>query len=141
APDGSDSARDAIRERFEADNGLAVRATQDVWAHQLKVRELDELSRTVKEQRARHAQVVQDFMGDATELISPYDTLGATFRAHSTTRVDLKALRAALPDVAAEFSVTSTTRRFEANPSHHHVSHAARRFSTSTCQAGKRGSI
>jgi predicted phage-related endonuclease len=117
APDGSATAHEAIRERYaEARKGETVRLNREQWAHVLAIRELDETIRRAKEQRERHAQIVQDAMGEATEAISPLDTVAARWRPVASSRVDTKALRAAHPAIAAEFTGQTTTRRFEANP-------------------------
>lgn len=117
APDGSDSTREALRARYgDAQPGKTVRLTQEQWKHLLRIRELDEVIARAKDQRERHAQIVQDAMADATEAISPYDTEAARWRPVHSTRLDTRALRAAHPDIAAEFSKTTTSRRFEANP-------------------------
>jgi predicted phage-related endonuclease len=81
-----------------------------------RIRELREVENTAKEQRQAFEHRVQDFMGGATELISPLDTPAARWRPVERTSIDTKALRAAHPDIAGEFSRTTTTRRFEANP-------------------------
>jgi len=117
APSGSDSDREAIRRRFAHPNeGETIRADQETWAAVLKVRELDETIAAAKTQREKWAQRVQDFMGTATELVSPYDTPAARWRPVHSNRMDTKALRRDHPDLAAEYTAASTTRRFEANP-------------------------
>jgi hypothetical protein len=135
APDGSDATRDAIRARFaRAKPGTAVRATQEVWGWVKRIRELREVEHTAKEQRQAFEHRVQDFMGDATTLISPYDEPAAkwgtrnavdgdalreqhpdVFAEFAVAKIDATALKKARPDLHAKFS-RPTTRRFEANP-------------------------
>lgn len=117
APTGSDADRDALRSRFaHAEPGKAVRLTQTAWASVRRIRELDETIAAAKVARERHAQIVQAEMGEATEAVSPYDTPAARWRAVESHRLDTKALRAAHPAIAEEFTKLSTSRRFEANP-------------------------
>lgn len=117
APSGSDSDREAIRARFaQAETGKTIRLSQAEWGHVRKIRELDEVIARAKAQRERHAEAVQEAMGDATEAISPYDTVAARWRQVTSTRTDTKALKAAHPAIAAEFAKTTTYRKFEANP-------------------------
>jgi hypothetical protein len=116
APDGTESTRDALRDRFaEATNGTVVRLSRAEWAHVRKIRELDEVIATAKKQRERHAQIVQEAMGDATEAVSPMDTPAARWRTVSSARLATKELRAAHPDIAGEFTKTTTTRSFSVN--------------------------
>jgi predicted phage-related endonuclease len=117
APDGSDATRQAIRERFShADAGSTVRATAEVWGWVKRIRALKETETAAKEQRQAFEHRVQDFMGDATELVSPLDTPAARWRPRDRTTLDTKALRAAHPGIAGEFSRTTTARYFDPNP-------------------------
>lgn len=78
-----------------------------------KCRELRELLSLIDEAQAE-ADAIRDVlkaaMGDTEELRAGEYKL--TWRPVTTSRLDTKALRAALPDVAARFSRESTTRRF-----------------------------
>ena len=116
APDGSESARDALRARYGGLPETRVRLSRVGWEHLQRVRELDETISAAKVQRERYAQLVQDEIGDAVEAITPFDTLAARWAPVSSNRVDVKALRDAHPEIAAEFTRSTTTRRFEANP-------------------------
>ena len=116
APDGSESARDAIRARFTGLGDKRVRLSRAGWEHLKKVRELDEMLAAAKVQRERYAQLVQDEMGDAVEAISPHDTLVARWKPVTSTRIDTTALKAQRPEIAEEYAKVTTTRRFEANP-------------------------
>lgn len=113
-PSGSDSDREAIRARFaQANAGEAIRLSKTGWEHVRAIHKLDELIGNAKDQRERHAQFVQQELGEATEAISPFDTPAARWRPVTATRLDSKALREAHPEIAAEFSKTTTTRRFD----------------------------
>ena len=78
-----------------------------------KCRELRELLSLIDEAQAE-ADAIRDAlkaaMGDTEELRAGEYKL--TWRPVTTSRLDTKALKAALPDVAARFSRESTTRRF-----------------------------
>lgn len=78
-----------------------------------KCRELRELQALIDEAQAE-ADAIKDAlkaaMGDTEELRAGEYNL--TWKPVTTSRLDTKALRAALPDVAARFSRESTVRRF-----------------------------
>ncbi len=80
---------------------------------QTRVKELRELKR-MQEELAAEISTMEDTikaeMGEATELIAGEYKIRWT---HVTTsRLDGKALKAALPDIYARFTKESTTRRF-----------------------------
>ena len=78
-----------------------------------KCRELRELLSLIDEAQAE-ADAIRDAlkaaMGDTEELRAGEYKL--TWRPVTSVKLDVKALKAALPDVAARFSRESTTRRF-----------------------------
>lgn len=78
-----------------------------------KCRELRELQALIDEAQTE-ADAIRDAlkaaMGDTEELRAGEYKL--TWRPVTSVKLDVKALRAALPDVAARFSRESTTRRF-----------------------------
>ena len=78
-----------------------------------KCRELRELQALIAEAEAE-AEAVKDAlkaaMGDAEELRAGEYKL--TWKPVRAVKLDVRALRAALPDVAARFSRESTVRRF-----------------------------
>ena len=78
-----------------------------------KCRELRELQALIDEAQAE-ADAIRDAlkaaMGTETELRAGEYKL--TWKPVTTSRLDTKALKAALPDVAARFSRESTVRRF-----------------------------
>ncbi len=78
-----------------------------------KAQELQELRR-MKEELEAEIEAAQDAikaaMGDQEAI-----TAGAykiTWKPVTSSRLDGKALKAALPDIAARFTITSTARRF-----------------------------
>ena len=81
-----------------------------------KAHELQELKR-LREELDAEIEAAQDAikaaMGDQETI-----TAGAyriSWKPVTSSRLDSKALKAALPDVAARFTVTSTVRRFTVN--------------------------
>jgi predicted phage-related endonuclease len=116
-PDGSDSAREAVRAMAgEAEPGKTVRATPEVWKLVKTIRECDERIAAIKAQREQAAQTVQAFMGDAEELVTPFDTVAARWPTSTRKSLDTAALKAAHPSIAGEFTKATTYRTFNANP-------------------------
>lgn len=111
-PDGSDSAHDAIRALHPTGNGKTVRLSGETWRDVLELRERKAQAATVKAQAAELQQRIELAMGDAEHAVSPYDTPAARWVNVESTRLDTKALKAARPDVYAEFAVPTSTRRF-----------------------------
>ncbi len=112
APDGSESAGEALRGLFSPSSGLVVRADRHIESHVHEARILRESINARKEQLAKHEQTVQAYMGEATELISRHDTTLAKWTPYDRTALDTKALKEALPGTFTEFSATKTLRRF-----------------------------
>lgn len=78
-----------------------------------KCRELRELLSLIDEAQSEVESIKDELkfaMGDTEELRAGEYKL--TWRPVTISRLDTKALKAALPDVAARFSRESTTRRF-----------------------------
>lgn len=79
----------------------------------IKIKELRELQALIEEAQAE-AEAIKDalkaHMGDAEELRAGEYKI--TWKTVTTSRLDSKALRAALPDVAARFTRETTSRRF-----------------------------
>ena len=78
-----------------------------------KIKELRELQALIEEAQAE-AEAIKDtlkaHMGDLEELRA--GEYKVTWKAVTSTRLDSKALKAALPEVAARFTTQTTTRRF-----------------------------
>lgn len=78
-----------------------------------KVKELRQLQALIEEATAE-AETIKDaikaVMGDSEELRA--GEYKVTWKAVTASRLDTAALRKALPDVAAAFTKTTTTRRF-----------------------------
>lgn len=78
-----------------------------------KIRELRQLQALVDEAEAEIEAIkdtIKAYMGDSEELrVGEYKV---TWKTVATSRLDSKALKAAFPDVAEQFTKTSTSRRF-----------------------------
>lgn len=78
--------------------------------------ELQELRRMQEELTAEIEALqdkIKDHMGEQELLLAgPYKV---TWKPVTTTRIDTTALKKALPDIAAQYTKTTTTRRFTVN--------------------------
>ena len=78
-----------------------------------KIRELRQLQ-TLIEEAEQEAEAIRDaikaHMGDSEELRA--GEYKVTWKPVTSSRLDGKALKAALPDVAAQFTKSTTCRRF-----------------------------
>lgn len=78
-----------------------------------KIRELRELQALIEEAQAE-AEAIKDalkaHMGDSEELRAGEYKI--TWKTVTTSRLDSKAIKAALPEVAARFTRETTSRRF-----------------------------
>jgi predicted phage-related endonuclease len=78
-----------------------------------KVHELRELQALIDEAQAEVETIkdaIKAYMGDSEAIHAGEYTV--TWRTVTTSRIDTTALKKALPDVAEQFSKTTTTRRF-----------------------------
>lgn len=78
-----------------------------------KVRELRQLQALVEEAQAEAENIkdaIKAHMGDSEELRA--GEYKVTWKAVTASRLDSKALKAALPEVVERFTKTTTTRRF-----------------------------
>ena len=78
-----------------------------------KVTEYQELKRMLEEIEAEMTALqdeIKAHMGESEMLMAgPYKV---TYKAVTSSRVDTTALKKALPDIAAQYTKTATTRRF-----------------------------
>ena len=78
-----------------------------------KIKELRELQALIEEAQAE-AEAIRDLlkahMGEQEELRA--GEYKVTWKSVTSSRLDSKALKAALPEVAARFTTQTTTRRF-----------------------------
>lgn len=80
-----------------------------------KIRELRELKR-LQEELAGEIEAIQDDIKQHMD-IAQVDTLSGndwkvTYKTVTSSRLDTSALKKALPDIAAQYTKTSTNRRF-----------------------------
>jgi predicted phage-related endonuclease len=111
-PDGSDSAKDAIRALYPESSGKTIRLDHETWEACKELKARKEQLDVVKRQAAELQQRIELAMGDAEQAVSPFDTPAARWPSVQSTRLDSKALKAARPDVWSEFAVPTSTRRF-----------------------------
>lgn len=111
-PDGSSSAHDAIRAMYPESSGKTVRLDRATWDAVLELRARKDQLATVKAQVAELQQRIELAMGDAELAVSPFDTPAAKWPTIQQTRLDTTALKAARPEVYAEFAATRPIRRF-----------------------------
>ena len=80
-----------------------------------KVRELRELKRLAEELQAEidslQDSIKSEMMAQGVDSLAG-DDWKVTWKAVTSTRLDAAALKKALPDVAQQFTKTTTTRRF-----------------------------
>lgn len=112
-PGGSESDRAAVIALFpEAEPSKVYRLTREEWEAVRELRARREQLATVKAQAEELENRLKLAMGDAEHAISPHDTDAIRWGNVQARRIDTKALRAALPEVAGEFETVTTTRRF-----------------------------
>jgi len=113
-PDGSEDAAAVTRELWpEAQPGKVLRATGPLWQKVQEARER-KWRRDVCERQWKAAQAeLEAAMEDAEVLISPHDDEVARFRTVVSHPMDTKALRAALPHIADEYTTEKVYRRFD----------------------------
>ena len=89
-----------------------IRADRDCWQYVRELRARREQRKVIERQEAELQARIAAFMGNATSLISPHDDEVATWKPRATSRLDTKALRAAHPALADEFTDRGRTRTF-----------------------------
>jgi predicted phage-related endonuclease len=98
-----------IKALFPSDNGLSKPATQEIADRVQRLRDVKAQIKSLEE-----AEKALQF--DIAEFISPFAALTyqgkeiATWKGQSTSRLDQKALAEAMPEIAKQFTTTSTIR-------------------------------
>jgi putative phage-type endonuclease len=116
APDGSSDAQEAIGTMYPGENvspGSFVVLGGSEW--EASVRRyyiLDELMDRLEREQDAIKQAIMLEMKDAEKCFLPGNTSPVTWKSVSSERVDTKALRKDLPDVAAKYAKTTVSRRF-----------------------------
>lgn len=112
-PDGSASAAQALRALYpEAEPSAVVRLTKAEMVQVRMLRRRREMSDTLGAQISELTQWLQARMGNAERAIDPNDNEVAKWPTFERKSLDTKALRAATPAVASEYTTASTYRRF-----------------------------
>lgn len=102
--------RQHLRDLQEGDTIMSTKEMES------KLREYRELRRMADELAAEIeavADAIKQAMGDKEQLI--VGEYKAMWKPVESSRIDTKALKAVMPDVAAQFTKTSTVRRFQVN--------------------------
>ena len=100
---------DDVKLLFPSDNGLSIDATADI---AIKVQELASVKAQIKELEEAE-EVLKHQIAD---FINPFAILKfdgkeiASWKGQSAARLDVKALQADLPEIAAKYTKTTTTR-------------------------------
>jgi putative phage-type endonuclease len=112
APDGSESARDALGLYYpETQVGKLVRADKTTEKLVIELRARKEQKDAIGEQIRELENRLKAWIGDADTLVSRSDVKLATWRNVVSTRLDQTRLKAEAPHVFAQYAVTSDTRR------------------------------
>ena len=85
-------------------------STTEIEARVKELREYERLAQEANEAAESLKDEIKAVMGDAVELRA--GEYRVTWTPVTSARLDAKSLRAALPDVAARFTTTTTTRCF-----------------------------
>jgi len=85
-------------------------STTEIESKVKELREYEQLAQEASEAADSIKDEIKAVMGDAVELRAGEYKI--TWAPVTSQRLDAKGLRAALPDVAARFTTTTTTRRF-----------------------------
>lgn len=95
----------------EAETGAAIEADDTVKRALQDLTEVRELEKAIKDRRAECEEAIKEFMG-SNEVLTIAGNAAATWKAVTSTRIDTKALRAAQPTIADQYTKTTTTRTF-----------------------------
>lgn len=113
-PDGSDSSKAALIVLYpQAQESKLVRLDREHWNLVRELRARKEQADTIAGQVRELENRLKAFMGDAELAISPHDTDALRWAMRHDKRVDVTALRAQRPDIAAEYEKHTTTRVFK----------------------------
>ena len=85
-------------------------STHELEAKCLELRQLQALIEEAQEEAEGIKDAIKAYMGDSEAMRAGEYTI--TWKPVKTARIDTKALKTALPDVAQRFMVENTTRRF-----------------------------
>jgi len=109
---GTKSDSDALKFMHPDSSGSAIRASGDVWRLVKEARELKEQRDEIARQYKERVQNIQVYMGEAEQLISPFDDQVCRWPTVTEHRFNAAAFKAAHPSIHAEFVRENSTRRF-----------------------------
>jgi len=117
--DGTDATAAAIAQAYPEHTGTTIDADLEHLSAIALVRQWKQRVKDDEQQLAAAQNALKALIGDA-EAIVELDAKGktktlASWKAQDRTTVDAEALRAAMPDVAAQFSKTTTSRVLRVN--------------------------
>lgn len=112
-PDGTSSSRDALHAMFpQGEPEGVVRLTREQMRDVETLRSLKESRDRIDQQITERENLLRALMGDAVRAISPTDDDVLRWTNTTSHRVDTKRLKADRPEIASEYEVESTSRRF-----------------------------
>lgn len=113
APDGSESAREAVLTMFpHAQEGERIRLDSKAMGELRELRARKAQRDAIDRQIAEHENRLRAFMGSAEVAVTPTDHEAIRWTNVSAARIDTKRLRHDRPEIAEEYTATTSTRRF-----------------------------
>ena len=109
---GTKSDGEAVKQMYGLSDGNAKRANREAWRWVKEARELKEQRDEVDRQYKERVQNIQVYMGEAEQLVSPFDEHVAKWANVTEHRFNAAAFKAAHPSVHAEFVRENNVRRF-----------------------------
>ena len=101
-----------LRLLYPDSTGATIVATTDIAQAVQELKHLTSQEKQITGLKKAQQQLIQGFMEDAGTLSNPDGTIAATWRSSTSNRIDTKSLKEAHPNMAAEFTKQSTSRRF-----------------------------
>lgn len=109
---GHDDDRAALLAAHPEAQAWPVRENKEVREARKELARLLEAEKARKKRIEHLRSIITAHMGEASELLNRDGDVVATWRTVNTKRLDTSALKAAVPEVWAEFATETTTRRF-----------------------------
>jgi putative phage-type endonuclease len=109
---GAKSDAEAVKLMFPSADGSAVRATGEAWAWVKEARLLKEQRDECDRQYKERVQNIQVYMGQAEQLVSPFDDQVVRWPSVTEHRFSGTAFKAAHPSLHGEFVRENSVRRF-----------------------------
>lgn len=105
------SVDDVLKKFARPNDGKTVEASEEVWAHVLKLREARKALAELEEQAKISEDAIKMFLSDADTLTRAGEPL-VTWRSSTSARLDTKAFKADHADLYAKYAKESVSRRF-----------------------------